>query len=251
MTEMKTLVKKLCEVMGAVERVPKTGYNEFHKYKYATEADIVELIRGELSKRHVFIFPNVKKSLRGPLEVETTKWENGQKVPSVRKTQLTEVEIEWTFVDGESGEERTILVNGVGEDNVDKGFYKAFTGSEKYMLMKSFLIPTGDDPERDSKEDLKEANQNGKEAAKKVGDAKLAELEAKKKNGPTPALFFTWYDESQTASINGDTNLLKANEDILKPLKTMGKLIANVEQLEGLKYTLEQRGIPFHPLKAK
>ena len=34
------LAKKLAEVMAAVERVPKRGRNDFHKYDYATEADI-------------------------------------------------------------------------------------------------------------------------------------------------------------------------------------------------------------------
>lgn len=137
----RSLVKKLCEIMDAVGYVQKTGVNKFHGYKYATEADLVEMIRGEFAKRHVFVFPDVVEYTRLPLEVES---KNG-----VRKTQISEVKIAWTFVDGESGEERTVHVHGVGEDNVDKGFYKAFTGSEKYLLMKSFLIPTGDDPESD------------------------------------------------------------------------------------------------------
>jgi|HubBroStandDraft_4_1064222.scaffolds.fasta_scaffold00050_24 hypothetical protein len=174
----KTLVQKLCEVMAAVERVAKRGRNEFHKYDYVTEADLADAIRKELASRHLFIFPNVTKVVRSPLEVETTKWVNNQPIQVVRKTQLTEIEVEWTFADGESGEEKTIVVHGVGEDNVDKGFYKAFTGSEKYMLMKAFLIPTGDDPEQDSKEDAKSAKERGKVAAKAVGEQKVAEMRA-------------------------------------------------------------------------
>lgn len=140
-TTLKGLVVKLCEVMAAVERVPKRGRNSFHGYDYVTEADLADALRKELSSRSIFIFPNVVSCIRSPLEVETKH--------GVRKTQLTEVVVEWLFVDGESGQERKVQVHGVGEDNVDKGFYKAFTGSEKYMLMKSFLVPTGDDPEAD------------------------------------------------------------------------------------------------------
>jgi hypothetical protein len=173
----RSLVRKLSEVMTAVGWIEKTGFNEFHKYQYAQEADLVNALRGELSKRQVFIFPSVKTCERSVLEVETMKWDDSQKrkVPTVRKTQLTEIAVDWTFVDGESGEERTITVHGVGEDNVDKGFYKAFTGSEKYMLMKSFLIPTGDDPEKDSKEDAQEAKLSGKEAAQAVAKEKISQ----------------------------------------------------------------------------
>jgi len=167
----RSLVKKLAEVMAAVGWIEKTGFNEFHRYKYAQEADLVQALRGELAKRHLFVFPNVKECKRSEHTVESSR--------GIRKTQLTEIAVEWTFVDGESGEERTITVHGVGEDNVDKGFYKAFTGSEKYMLMKSFLIPTGDDPERDSKEEAKEAKERGKADAKAVGEAKAKKMAGK------------------------------------------------------------------------
>lgn len=180
----KGLVSKLAEVMAEVGWIKKTGYNEFHRYNYAQEADLVDAIRGELAKRNVIIFPNVSSCQRVAHEVETLKWdENARaKVPTIRKTQLTEIIVEWTFVDGETGQERTIKVPGVGEDNVDKGFYKAFTGSEKYMLMKTFLIPTGDDPEKDSKEDLEEARKQGKQAAQAVAEAKIKAYRAKDAN---------------------------------------------------------------------
>jgi hypothetical protein len=38
---------------------------------------------------------------------------------------------------------------GEGQDAGDKAVYKAMTGALKYCLLKTFLIPTGDDPERD------------------------------------------------------------------------------------------------------
>lgn len=166
-TEQRSLINKLCSVMAAVERIPKNGYNSFHNYKYVTEADLADAIRAELSQRRVFIFPSVIHHTRTPLEVVSAK--------GTRHTQLTEIEVKWTFVDGDSGEERSIVVSGVGEDSVDKGFYKAFTGSEKYMLMKSFLVPTGDDPEAESKTDQSGAAERQKE----LRDRKGAEAQAK------------------------------------------------------------------------
>lgn len=256
----KTLVQKLCEAGAAVGWIEKGGYNEFHKYKYATEADIVSALRGELFKRQVFIFPSFVRHERTPIEVETMKWDDHvkAKVPSVRKTALTEVDIEWTFTDGESGEQIKVMVPGIGEDSVDKGLYKAFTGSEKYLLMKSFLLPTGDDPERDSEEDARTAKQANAEAGKAVGAAKTSELKAKVKkgvsvpeNGAKPALFYIWYDESQTAEVTGDRELMKAHWLALKPFwrGDMNAVVMKAQELEDMKYYFEQKGVLFKPLE--
>lgn len=190
-----SLVAKLCEAGAAIGWIEKGGYNEFHKYKYATESDIVSALRGELFKRKVFIFPHIIKYSRTPIEIETMKWSDAEKmkVPSVRKTAITEMDIEWTFVDGESGEKWTVMVPGVGEDSVDKGLYKAFTGSEKYLLMKSFLLPTGDDPERDSKEEEETAKQANKATSQALGQRKVETLKQKANGSPKahiPALFY-------------------------------------------------------------
>ena len=51
------------------------------------------------------------------------------------------------FLDGETGASIKKPWRGYGTDKEDKGGYKAMTGGEKYFLLKTFLIPTGDDPE--------------------------------------------------------------------------------------------------------
>ena len=140
MTEQKSLVAKLCEVMALIPRVEKRGENTFQGYKYAMEADLVDAIRPLLAERKVFVFPNVISHARTE---HTAK--SGTRY-------LTDIMVEWTFVDAESGEERKCIIPGCGEDGSDKGVFKALTGSEKYMLMKSFLIATGDDPENDAGE---------------------------------------------------------------------------------------------------
>jgi len=249
-----SLVRKLAEVMAAVGWIEKSGYNEFHKYKYAQEADLVSALRGELAERNVMIFPDVKTYERKPLEVETLKWDDvaKAKVPVVRKTQLAEILVDWTFVDGDSGEFRTISIPGVGEDNVDKGFYKAFTGSEKYMLMKTFLIPTGDDPEKDNAEERETAKQEGLSSAKALGQAKVAKLREKvapAASNVVPSLF--WVElPSGMYEINGDEVLKKLNRDVLKNFysKVAQAIVVTGEQLEDLKYTLEQRKTPFSAL---
>lgn len=124
---------KLAEVMAEVGRVPKRGRNEFHKYWYATEADIVEAVRGALSSRGVSLIPSITEVLR-----EGT---------------LTTVLMEFQFADGATGETSTHKWAGTGDDKGDKGLYKAMTGALKYFLLKTFLMPTGDDPEADESTD--------------------------------------------------------------------------------------------------
>ena len=95
-------------------------------------------------------------------------------------------------------------------------------------------------------EEMFEVEGSQKQAGE-VAQRKIAEAQEGK---TLPALFFVWYDASQTAEIKGDRKLMEQNADVLKPLKIDGKLVANLEQLESLKYTFETRGIPFHPLKS-
>jgi hypothetical protein len=137
MSEQRSLVKKLAEVMAAVERIPKRGRNDFHKYDYATEADIAATVREELAKRSVMLIPSIRGEARHPV---------GEK-----GSVLTVLEMEMSFHDGESGERLDYPWRGYGTDKEDKGGYKAMTGGEKYFLLKTFLMPTGDDPEHDDR----------------------------------------------------------------------------------------------------
>lgn len=142
MSEDRSLIRKLAEVMAAVERIPKRGRNDFHKYDYATEADIAATIRQELASRHVMLIPAIIGEQRHAV---------GEK-----GSVLTVLEMEMEFWDGETGESIVKPWRGYGSDKDDKGGYKAMTGGEKYFLLKTFLMPTGDDPEQHSKEQIKE-----------------------------------------------------------------------------------------------
>jgi hypothetical protein len=138
MSEQKRLAAKLVEVMAAVKRIPKNGYNDFHKYHYALEADILEALRDELATRNVLLIPSVTGRSRDQVG------EKGQVV--------THLDMAFTFLDADTGEEITRAWLGAGADKEDKGAYKAMTGGEKYFLLKTFMIPTGDDPEAEGQQ---------------------------------------------------------------------------------------------------
>ena len=57
------LASKLAKVMQEVKYIQKTGYNSFHKYKYATEADVNEKVREELAKQNVALLPKYERTL--------------------------------------------------------------------------------------------------------------------------------------------------------------------------------------------
>jgi hypothetical protein len=90
-----------------------------------------------------------------------------------------------------------------------------------------------------------------KEAAQAVAQQKIAEHEAKTNGSLIPALFYTWYDESQTARIEGDHQLMEKNRDLLARFwaPAVKAVVVDSEQLENLKYALEQRNVPFKMLK--
>lgn len=134
----KSLVSKLAEVMGEIERIPKSGRNAFHGYDYATEADIVSAVRAGMSARGVMLLPSVDK----------TEWREVPGKSGPKK--IVTLTVRFTLHDGESGEKLEFTTLGEGEDQGDKATYKALTGAVKYALLKLFLIPTGDDPEQEA-----------------------------------------------------------------------------------------------------
>lgn len=128
--DLAQLYAKIARITSAMKRVPKTGRNTFHKYDYATESDIVDAIRTAMGEEKLAIIPSVDRTER----VE----------PDITRLFMT-----FTVACGDTGSSIALQWIGDGQDKADKGVYKAYTGAEKYFLMKLFLVATGDDPEND------------------------------------------------------------------------------------------------------
>lgn len=128
--ELAQLFAKIARVTAAMKRVPKTGRNTFHNYDYATESDIVDAIRTAMGEAKLAIIP----------AVESTETLAGG---------ITRLMMKFIVACGDTGAFVVIPWIGDGQDKGDKGVYKAYTGAEKYFLMKLFLVATGDDPEQD------------------------------------------------------------------------------------------------------
>ncbi len=134
----KTIIKAIHEVMQKVGYVQKKDTNQYHRYKYAGEAALLEALRPAMIEAGLILIPS------GKTLVPIDEWGN---------THLT-MEYTLAHISGDVWPEK-ICAFGVGGDRSkegkagDKGTYKAITGAGKYLLFKLFLIETGDDPEND------------------------------------------------------------------------------------------------------
>ena len=139
---MQKLAKKFVEVMRECAYIAKNGSNDFHRYKYATSADVMCKVNTALTKHGIASV--VTPSLLSVQEVTTAKGNTEH---------LATVEVTVTLIDAESGESFAIKGLGSGQDAGDKSIAKAQTMALKYCYMASLAIATGDDPEADSKTD--------------------------------------------------------------------------------------------------
>ncbi len=136
------IAKKLVLIMGECSHVAKDGFNDYHKYKYASAAGVLEAVNAALVKHKVasVVTPNIISSFdvtnaKGNVEHQVT------------------VGCNILLIDSESGESIDLYGIGTGQDAGDKAVMKAETAAIKYAYLLSMAISTGDDPEADVRTD--------------------------------------------------------------------------------------------------
>ena len=142
MVTLMKIAKKFVAVMQDCSHIAKNGTNDFHKYKYATAADVLEKVNASLTKHGLASI--VSSNLLSLKDVTTSKG---------NIEQLASVEVCVTLIDSESGESLSIKGLGSGQDPSDKAVAKAQTMAIKYAYLNSLAIATNDDPEADSHTD--------------------------------------------------------------------------------------------------
>ncbi|AGY57168.1 ERF family protein [Gloeobacter kilaueensis] len=126
-----TLHQKIAKIQGQLEKVPKTGENTHHRYRYATEADLLAALRPLCSEAGISLMITCTSC---HIEEHTAQ-----------------VMVRLTITDSESGEVATVDMPGFAADSKgDKAVFKALTGAAKYAYWKAFAQATGDDPENDA-----------------------------------------------------------------------------------------------------
>lgn len=114
----------------------KEGTNEFDKYSYFSEAQYKDLFTE--------LFSDCKLELKFT-ELEYETFEGSEKQANGRMPKL-----EFKLFDVETGFYEETVITGEGIDKGDKAGYKAYTGALKYYLADTFMVATGDDPDKES-----------------------------------------------------------------------------------------------------
>lgn len=143
------IASKLVEAGRKITNISKSGRNDFHKYDFVTDADVLATVRSVLLDLGISTLVNV-------VTVDHHFYDD--------KNVFTTIRGDITFTDSETGEQFVAGFAGTGSDKGDKGYYKAVTGGVKYALLKTLLIPTGDDPEA-TDEEGKSTRQQAKPAS--------------------------------------------------------------------------------------
>jgi len=136
MSDQIKLYQKISAVMRDVKYLSKDDRVEYNntKYKAISEEKVTSTVRESLIEHGLIILP-VKQAHK-------------------RDGTLSTVDTEYKIIDIETGAFEIIVSSGTGADTQDKGVGKAMTYSYKYLLLRSFAIPTGEDPDKISSAEI-------------------------------------------------------------------------------------------------
>lgn len=142
---MTKVAKKICEVMKKVEYLQKDGRVEFGRtrYSFLSEEKITTETRKAMAEVGLILYP-INMEILDKEEI-TTK--NGT-------ARAFAIKVTYRIQDTESEEYIDVQALGEGMDSGDKALNKAMTGAFKYAQRQSFMIPTGDDPDYISSDEM-------------------------------------------------------------------------------------------------
>lgn len=139
----KNITEAICAVMAEVGAIEKRGRNDFHRYNYATAADLAHKLQPLLAKHGLIVIQT---------EVERHL---------IDKDNVMAVDYDFSLVhkSGEVWPERPRFTGLAAARNTKGGFddkciNKCHTAARKYFLLGLFQIPTGDYDDADAQEDV-------------------------------------------------------------------------------------------------
>ena len=151
----KNMIRKALKDKGILK---KEGNNTYDKYKYFSEAQYKQLFTE--------LFSEAKLELSFT-EISYDTFEGSEKQSNGRMPKL-----KFILTDVDTGYWEETVITGEGIDKGDKAGYKAYTGAVKYYLANTFLVATGDDPEKDSPNEKMNTKTEKKATAKQISIVK-------------------------------------------------------------------------------
>lgn len=155
------IYEKISAIMKDVQYLAKDDHVSFGStsYKALSEEKVTSIMRAELLKHNLVVFP-----------IEQAASRTGS---------ITHVDVKYRMVNVDDPNEFIEIVScGDGADTQDKGSGKAMTYAYKYMWLRTFSIPTGEDPDKISSAELDDMEKRRKETAGKPGNRTPPESDA-------------------------------------------------------------------------
>lgn len=193
------IYQKISAVMQDVQYLAKDDRVKFNTTDYAaiSEEKVTSAVRESLVKNGVVIIP-VSQSHK-------------------REGTLSTVDVTYRIQNIEDVEDHVIAASsGTGADTQDKGVGKAMTYAYKYMLLRTFAIPTGEDPDKISSAEL---------------DDKQAKREAKVKKENQSAPAKSGLSDLATPEQMGELKNLAAEKDVV--LKDVIRSMKREDKISG------------------
>ena len=164
------IFEKLSNITNEISSVNKnlTVGQGKSAYKAVGEADVLKAVKELEFKYRVYSYPVNREVLESTMYTTTNEYGDKNNIFSRIKTV-------YRFVNIDKPEEYIETITfAEGIDTQDKGSGKAMTYSDKYALMKSYKIITGEDPDQNPSED------GYKKKSKPIGtNNKITDIEAK------------------------------------------------------------------------
>lgn len=147
----KNTLRKMLKEKGVLK---KGATNTFDRYSYFSEAQYKELFTA--------LFSDCGLELKFS-EISYDTFEGSEKQANGRMPKL-----EFCLMDIDTGFGEKTVITGEGIDKGDKAGYKAYTGALKYYLANTFMVATGDDPEKESPAETMNTKNERKATPKQV-----------------------------------------------------------------------------------
>ena len=157
------IYEKIAAIMQDVQYLAKDDHVEFGstKYKALSEEKVTSIMRAELLKHKLVVYPIAQTANR--------------------TGNITHADVVYRMVNVEAPAAYIALAScGDGADTQDKGSGKAMTYAFKYMWLRTFALPTGEDPDKISSAELDEKERNAAPVCERCGSDIVS---VRKRNG--------------------------------------------------------------------
>jgi len=206
MTDHKNIHEAMLEIYKSVGYVQKTKSDNLN-YKFASETGFIQEIRPAMVDNGVTV--SVSKMDNLTQESYTTK--NG--VVMMRST--IHGVVTFSHVSGSS---ISVESYGEGSDSGDKSVNKAMTDLYKYALRQTFMIETGDDPDKDASEPA--VKQESKPAQKAAGKLVIPDKPTISDYWQITRIQLKWTEQKAKELLaDCENNHEKAIQEILKSME--------------------------------